>query len=60
MWCLLEGRHLLEVGTYFNVDTQRCGAYYRAALIEAQCLLEEIRQPLQSLHTQINLSTSLV
>ena len=24
---LLEGRHLLEGGAYFNVDTQRPGAY---------------------------------
>ena len=24
---LLEGRLLLEEGAYFNVDTQRCGAY---------------------------------
>ena len=24
---LLEGRRLLEGGTYFNVDTQRCSAY---------------------------------
>ena len=24
---LLEGRHLLEGGAYFNVDIQRCSAY---------------------------------
>ena len=30
---LLEGRRLLEEDAYFNVDTQRCGAYYRVTLI---------------------------
>ena len=25
--CLLEGKRLLEGAAYFNVDTQRCGAY---------------------------------
>ena len=33
MWRLLEGRYLLEGGAYFNVGTQKCGAYKRAVLI---------------------------
>ena len=31
MWHLLEGRHLLEGGAYFSVDTQRCSTYLRSA-----------------------------
>ena len=30
---LIRGKRILEGGAYFNVDFQRCGAYYRAALI---------------------------
>ena len=30
---LLDGRRLLEGGVYFNLSTQKDGAYYRAALI---------------------------
>ena len=30
---LLEGRRLLEGGTYFNLSTQKGSAYYRTALI---------------------------
>ena len=33
VWRLLEGGRLLERGAYFNVDTQKCDAYQRAALI---------------------------
>ena len=38
----VEVRRLLEGGPYFNVDTQRCCHYKRAAL-ETRHLLEEIR-----------------
>ena len=30
---------LLEGGAYFNVDTQRCNAYKRAALIRGNMIL---------------------
>ena len=33
MWHLLEGIRLLEGGAYFNVDTQKCGAHQKPALI---------------------------
>ena len=36
---LLEERHLLEGGTYFNVDIQRCAAFQRAVLIRGPALL---------------------
>ena len=36
---LLQGKHLLEGGTYFNEKTQRCGANNRAALIADQVLI---------------------
>ena len=37
---LLEGRYLLDGGAYFSVDTQRCGAYQRAALVWGPALIE--------------------
>ena len=40
---LLQGKHLLEGGTYFNEKTQRCGANNRAALIGDQVLIRETR-----------------
>ena len=40
---LIRGRRLIEGGAYFNVDTQGGVAYYRAELIQARHLLEEIR-----------------
>ena len=47
---LLEGRRLLERGTYFNVDTQRCDAYQRAALICGAALIRgnTVNIPFQS------------
>ena len=40
---LLKGKRLLEGGAYFPVDTQRCGAYYTAALIGDPVLIRGIR-----------------
>ena len=36
---LLEGKHLLEGGAYFNVDTLRCSAYQREDLIWGPALI---------------------
>ena len=36
---LLEGRRLLEAGAYFNVDTEKCGTYYREAIIWGPALI---------------------
>ena len=38
MWGLLEG------GAYFNVDTQKCGAYKREALIRGNFILLGLAQ----------------
>ena len=36
---LLQGRRFLEGGAYFNVNTQRCGAYQRGAFIWGPVLI---------------------
>ena len=35
---LLKERALLEGGTYFNVETEKCGAYWRATLIRGNAV----------------------
>ena len=40
---LLEGRHLLDGGAYFNVDTKGAAVIRGRRLFEARRLLEEIR-----------------
>ena len=27
VWCILEGKRLLQGGAYFNTDTRKCGTY---------------------------------
>ena len=38
-----EKPRLLEGGAYLNVDTRRCGAYWKTALNEVRRLLEEMQ-----------------
>ena len=39
VWCLLEGRRLLEAGAYFNADTKKVQYLLQAALIRSPTLI---------------------
>ena len=42
----LEVQRLLEGGGYFNVDSERCGAYMSPALIKGNTLFRNMHLPL--------------
>ena len=47
-------RRLLEGSAYFNLDTQRCSAYYRAALIWGPALIRGNTVCVKNRHWQSN------
>ena len=46
-------RSLLEGGGYFNVGTQRCGAYLRSALNIGNTVIKTIYPSLKNLEKQV-------
>ena len=45
---LLEGKRLLKGSAYFDVNTQKCGVYQRAALIRGNTVYRNFSEPQDS------------